>query len=172
MKYGSDGNTHIETARATSEERKRYAERNKEGGREKTGALAQHSGYSGEMESRFAQINAITDCTHKPTYEDTDELTQVLQGLHMSQILGIDDDGADEDGPNDIDISRMNGSARNDDYTIGGSPALQDNLHALIKEFDDIFSYSVKGRSMDVPPMEIDVDKKLWEASSFGVAID
>ena len=82
----------------------------------------------------------------------------------------IDDDGTDEDGPNDIDISRMNGSARNDDYTIGGSPALQDKLHALIKEYDDIFSYSVKGRSMDVPPMEFDVDKKLWEASAHRLA--
>ena len=88
----------------------------------------------------------------------------------MSQILGIDDDGADEDGPNDIDISRMNGSARNDDYTIGGSPALQDNLHALIREYDDISSYSVKGRSMDVPPMEFDVDKKLWEACAHRLA--
>jgi len=35
-----------------------------------------------------------------------------------------------------------------------------------IKEYDDIFSYSVKGRSMDVPPREFDVDKKLWEASA------
>ena len=51
----------------------------------------------------------------------------------MSQILGINKDGADEEGPNDIDISRMNGSARNDDYTIRGSPALQEKLHTLIK---------------------------------------
>ena len=42
----------------------------------------------------------------------------------MSQILGIDDERVDEEGPNDIDILRMNGSARNDDYTMGGSPAL------------------------------------------------
>jgi len=118
------------------------------------------------METLFAQTDAITDNDHKLTYEDTDELTQALQGLHMSQILGIDDDRADGQGPNDIDISRMNGSARNDDYTIGGSPALQEDLHARIKECDDIFSYSVKGRSMDVPPMEFDVDKKLWEASA------
>ena len=54
MTYGSDGHTHIVTAGATSEERKLYAERNNEGGREKTGALAQHSGYSGEMETLFA----------------------------------------------------------------------------------------------------------------------
>ena len=83
----------------------------------------------------------------------------------MSQILGIDDYGADEERPNDIDISRMNEAARNDDYTIGGSTNLQQELHSLIKEYDDIFTYSVKGRSMDVPPMEFDVDKKLWEAS-------
>ena len=76
----------------------------------------------------------------------------------MSQILRIDDDGADEEGPNDIDISRMNGAARNDDYTIGGSTNLQQELHTLIKEYNDIFSYSVKGRSMDVPPMEFDVE--------------
>ena len=36
----------------------------------------------------------------------------------MSHILGIDNDGADEEGPNDIEISRMNGEARNADYTI------------------------------------------------------
>ena len=53
----------------------------------------------------------------------------------------------------------MNGEVRNDDYTIGGSTILQENLHALIKEYD-IFSYSVKGRSMDdVPLMEFDEDK-------------
>ena len=117
------------------------------------------------MATLFAQIDCLTDNEHKPTYEDATELTQALQGLHMSQILGIDDDGADEAGPNDIDISRMNGTARNDDYTIGGSTHLQQELHTLIKEYDDIFSYSVKGRSMDVPPMEFNVDKKLWEAS-------
>ena len=84
---------------------------------------------------------------HRPTYDDTEELTQVLQGLHMSQILDIDDNGANEEGPYDIhvDISRMNGAAKNDDYTIRGSPALQAHLHALIKEYNDIFSYSVGG---------------------------
>jgi len=35
IRPGSDGHTHIDTARATSEERKLYAERNKEWGREK-----------------------------------------------------------------------------------------------------------------------------------------
>jgi len=123
IRPGGDVNTHTDTARATSEERRLHAEQINERGHEGIGALAQHSGYSGEMDTLFAQINSMTDSTHKPTYEDTEELTQALQSLHMSQILGIDDDGADEDGPNDIDISRMNGSARNDDYTIGGSTA-------------------------------------------------
>ena len=112
------------------------------------------------MDTLFAQIDTITDNEHKPTYEDANELTQALQGLHMSQILGIDDDRADEEGPNDIDISRMNGAARDDDYTIGGSTILQKELHSLIKEYDDIFSYSVKGKSMAVPPMQFEVDKE------------
>ena len=76
-----------------SEERRIYAERNKRGGHEKAGAQAQHSGYNGDMETLFAQIDAITDYEHRPTYEDTEELTQARQGLQMSQILGIDDDG-------------------------------------------------------------------------------
>ena len=41
MTYGSDGHTHIVTARATSEERRIYAEREKEGGCEKAGETAQ-----------------------------------------------------------------------------------------------------------------------------------
>ena len=84
-------------------------------------------------------MNTITENEPKPTYEDTEGLTQALQGLHISQTLGIDNDGANEEGPNDIDISRLNGSARNDDYIMGGSPALQEKLHALIKEYGDIF---------------------------------
>ena len=91
----------------------------------------------------------------------------------MSQILGIDDNGVNKEVPNGIDISGMNGSARNDDYTIGDYPTLQEKLHALITEYGDIFCYSVKGRSVDVPPMEFDVDRKLWEASPpFGFATD
>ena len=124
MTHDKDGHKRIETARATSEERRIHAERSNNGGHEKAGANAQHSEYGGDMETLFAQIDSITDNEHKPTYEDANELTQALQGLHMSQILGIDDDGADEEGPNDLDISRMNGTARNDDYTIGGSTHL------------------------------------------------
>ena len=77
----------------------------------------------------------------------------------MSQILEIDDDAAEEEGSNNIDIfltSRMNREVRNNDYTIGGSTILQDNQHALIKEYDDVFSYSVTCRLMDVPLMEFD----------------
>ena len=68
------------TARATSEKRRTYAEQNQERGREKSGAQAQHSGYSGDMETLFAKIDAITDNEYKPMY------------------------GADEEGPNYINI--------------------------------------------------------------------
>ena len=77
----------------------------------------------------------------------------------MRDMLGYDDDGADEDGVNDIDISRMDPNHGNNDYQLGGSPHLQQALHALIAEYSDIFNYSVKGKAMDVPPMEITVDR-------------
>ena len=49
---------------------------------------------------------------------------------------------------------------------MGGSEKLQASLTVRIKEYDDIFTrYSVKGRSMDVPPMELKVDEKNWESS-------
>ena len=51
-----------------------------------------------------------------PIYTNQDDLVQALQGLHMSDILGYVDDGA-EDEPNDIDISRMSATAKND-YTM------------------------------------------------------
>jgi len=47
----------------------------------------------------------------------------------------------------------------NKDYTMGGSEKLQNALTDLITEYDDIFSYSVKGRSADVSPIEFTVDK-------------
>ena len=78
----------------------------------------------------------------------------------MSDMLEVDDNSADEDGQNDIDISRMNTSSSNNDYTMGGSEELQALLTDLITEYKDIFSYSIKGRSMEAPPMEFKVDER------------
>ena len=79
----------------------------------------------------------------------------------MRDMLGYDYDGADEDGVNDIDITRMVHNDLNNDYQLGGSASLHNALHALIAEFSDIFSYSVKGKAMDVPPMEFTIDRSL-----------
>ena len=46
------------------------------GAMKKARANAQHSEYSGDMETLFAQIDSITDNERKPTYEDGNELTQ------------------------------------------------------------------------------------------------
>ena len=51
----------------------------------------QHSSYTGEMATLFAEINSITDNFATPTYSDPDELIQALQGLHLSEILEFDD---------------------------------------------------------------------------------
>ena len=94
----------------------------------------------------------------------TDDMIQALQGLHISELLGFEDDGADEEGPNDMDapLRAIQGGAK--DYTMGGSANLQATLSALI-EYSDIFSYSVKGRSMDVPPIEFSLDTDIWQSN-------
>ena len=125
----------------------------------------QHSINTGEMATLFADINSITDNFDRPTYSDPSELIQALQGLHLSEALEYDDDDADEEGQNDIDISRMQEGTDNKDYTMGGSEKLQNAITYLITKYDDIFSYSVKVRSMDVPPIEYTVDGKNWESS-------
>ena len=70
----------------------------------------------------------------------------------MRDMLGYDDDD-DEDGVNDIDITRMVLNKLNNDYQLKGSAQLQQALHSLLAEFSDIFSYSVKGKDLDVPPL-------------------
>ena len=81
----------------------------------------------------------------------------------MSEMLGYDDDGAEDEGVNDIDTTLMAPNVPNKDYTLGGTPALQSKLHTLIQQYSDIFSYSVKGKAMDVPPMEFTIDHAKWE---------
>ena len=73
----------------------------------------------------------------------------------MRDMLGNDDDGADEDGVNDIDITRMVHNDLNNDYQLGVSEQLKNALRALISEFSDIFSYSVKGKATDVSPWSL-----------------
>ena len=75
-----------------------------------------------------------------PTYSNEDELIQALQELHMSELLGFEDDGAEEQGANDIDIQLSN--TENEDYTMGVSEYLQSQLRGLIEDYKDIFSYS------------------------------
>jgi len=85
-----------------------------------------------------------------------------MLGLHMRDMLGYDDDGAVEDGVNDIVVTRMAPNSTNNDYQLGGSKHLHKALHALIAEFHDIISYSVKGTARDVPPMDFTVDRAQW----------
>ena len=115
------------------------------------GIPAHHSGYVGVMRTLFAEINSITDNVATPTYTNPDDMIQALQGLHISELLEFEDDDADEDGPNDFEAPLRAIQSDTKDYTMGSSEKLQASLGALIEEYSDIFSYSVKGRSMDVP---------------------
>jgi len=56
-----------------------------------------------------------------------------------------------------------NGTANND-YTIGGNPEFHKQMRQLLNEYDNIFSYNVKGKAMSVPPMTLTVAKNDWEA--------
>ena len=58
---------------------------------------AQHSGYVGQIRTLFAEINSVTDNVATPTYTNPDDMIQALQGLHISELLGFEDYGADED---------------------------------------------------------------------------
>ena len=73
------------------------------------------------MATMIAELYAVADTTLVPTYTDPLELSQAMQSLHMRDMLGYDDDGADEDGVNDIDITRMAPNSTNNDYQLGGS---------------------------------------------------
>ena len=92
---------------------------------------AQHSGYTEEMQTLFAEINSITDNGATPTYANTDDMIEALQGLHISELLGFEDDGADEEGPNDIDAPLRAIQGDTKDYTMGGSEYLPATLSAF-----------------------------------------
>ena len=101
-----------------------------------------------------------------PTYADVDTVSAILQHLHMSELLrhDVDDIFFDMEGPNDIEISRMvPGGQPNNDFTIEGSPEFQQRIQKLLNEYDDIFSFIVKGKAMAVPPMHFTVDTDGWE---------
>ena len=66
-----------------------------------------HTAYDEPMATMIAELHAVADTTLVPTYTDPLELSQAMHGLYMRDVLGYDDDGADEDDVNDIDITRM-----------------------------------------------------------------
>ena len=68
-------------------------------------------------------------------------------------------------GVNDIDTSLMSPNLTNEDLKLGGSPTVQTKLLSLIEPHSDIFSCSVKGKAMDVPPTEFLIDHKLRETN-------
>jgi len=69
-------------------------------------------------EALVAEIHAVADTTYLPTYTDPLQLAQAMHGLHMSEMLGYDDDGAEDEGVNDIDTTLMAPNVPNQDYTL------------------------------------------------------
>jgi hypothetical protein len=81
----------------------------------------QHQHYQSKMAVMLDRISEVMDTAHVPTNTDERELTQALQGLHISKRLGYESEGLNEESAHDIDTSRMGDNIRNDDYTIGGT---------------------------------------------------
>ena len=48
-----------------------------------------HTAYDEPMATMIAELHAVADTRHVPTYNDTIELSQALQGLHMRDMLGM-----------------------------------------------------------------------------------
>jgi len=115
--------------------------------------------YTGHLAILFNHIRSEADTTAVPEYDNIDTMTAILQHFHMSELLHHDEDAADPDGPNDI-----TGGCKNNDFTIGDSPALQLRIRDILPEFNDILSYNVKGKAIAVPPMTITVNKFNWKA--------
>ena len=118
-----------------------------------------------EDEVLFYYIQSHADTSVLPKYDGVEDMT-TLQLLHMSDLLTHDDEGVDENGPNDIEYSRMSPGQTNDDFTIGDSSDHQQRIRTLLTEYADIFSFNVKAKVMSVPPMEFTVDAIRWEVPS------
>ena len=125
----------------------------------------QHFSYLVEIQALFAEIDAISDNAATPTYMNPGDMIKALQGLYISELLGLDEDSADEERRNDNDISLMEGSATNRDYTLGGSESLQSNLGDLIEEYSDIFSNSGRAILHGRAPIELAIDTQGWETN-------
>ena len=112
----------------------------------------QHQTYTIELAVLFNYIQSPQRLYLQCKYDNIDTTTAPLQHLHMSELLYHDEDSIDPDGQNNIDVSRMITNGCTNDFTIGGSPALQLRIREILYEFNDIFSLIVKVKAMAVPP--------------------
>ena len=67
--------------------------------------------------------------TYLPTYTDPQQLAQAMHGLHMSEMIGYDDDGEVDEEVKDIDTTLMATNAPNTDFKLGRPPTLQAKSH-------------------------------------------
>jgi len=53
------------------------------------------------------EIHAVADTTYLPWYTDPLQLAQAMHGLHVYEMFRYDDDGAEDEGVNDIDTTKI-----------------------------------------------------------------
>jgi hypothetical protein len=114
-------------------------------------------------------LNAISsygDCTNI-SYTSTEELTQVLHNLHISDIFNItedDDELPEEDEINDL----ITPDSQHDitDIAMTGTAAETAELRILCDEFADIFSLKIRVEPARVPALNFDFDKARWHQAA------
>jgi len=103
------------------------------------------------MRTLFAEINAVTENAATPTYTNPDDMIQALQDYILASFWDSKTTAQTKRDLTTLTPPLMAITGDTKDYTMGGSEILQASLGALIEEYNDIFSHSVKGRSMEVP---------------------
>jgi hypothetical protein len=100
----------------------------------------------------------------------------IMNALYKKdELINIeyDDDGVSSDDDEELpwerdDTSKTSVHNHNnitEECLIEGPLELQNKIRALIKEYSDIFSNEVKASAADLPPMELEVDKRQWECN-------
>jgi hypothetical protein len=103
---------------------------------------------------------------HSTSHASNDELAEVLERLHLSEIFDIEaDDDELEDGDDITDILRQ-GAEGDLKVDVQGSSWMQKQLLNLVTEFADIFSTSVKGMSASVTPLDFSYNRDAWERTA------
>ena len=92
--------------------------------------------------------------------------TEQLSEVDIVGADEIDNDKKDTFGPfrePDIPTDILSDEEFLSKIVVEGNAELQADIKKLLLEFKDIFSDKLRAKSADIPPFDLEVDKKMWE---------